>query len=69
MARTFAKPRRPVSRVFIHCSASDNPDHDSVAVIRNWHLENGWSDIGYHYFIRKDGVIQEGRPIEQAPAA
>jgi len=66
----FIKPTRPVDRVFIHCSASDNPDHDNVEEIRKWHKEGrGWSDIGYHFFIRKDGTIEEGRDIDITPAA
>ena len=65
----FRKPRRPVSRVFIHCSASDNPAHDNVATMRAWHLQRGWSNVGYHLFIRKDGVIESGRPLEITPAA
>jgi N-acetyl-anhydromuramyl-L-alanine amidase AmpD len=58
-----------VNRVFIHCSASDNSSHDDVKVIRTWHLEKGWLDIGYHFFIKKDGTIQEGRDIDRTPAA
>lgn len=66
----FTAPQRPVDRVFLHCSASDRPEHDDVSVMRDWHVNgNGWSDVGYHFFIRKDGVVQEGRPPEQVPAA
>ena len=66
----FMKPLRPVDRVFIHCSASDNPKHDDISVIRDWHVNgNGWSDVGYHFFIRKDGIIEEGRDIDRTPAA
>ena len=65
----FQKPIRDVYATFIHCSASDNPAHDSVEVIKQWHLERGWSDIGYHYFIRKDGVVELGRSLEKIPAA
>lgn len=65
----FKKPNREVNKVFIHCSASDNPDHDNVQTIKAWHLERGWSDIGYHYFIRKDGTIEKGRDLERVPAA
>ena len=66
----FARPARHVDRVFLHCSASDNPDHDDIATIRSWHVdERGWSDVGYHYFIRSDGALQEGRPLERTPAA
>jgi len=36
--------------------------------IRQWHKLRGWSDIGYHYVIRRDGRIELGRPIEQVGA-
>lgn len=71
---SFIKPARHVSRVFLHCSASDAPSHDDVSVIRKWHTDpkpkgRGWSDVGYHYFIKKNGEIQEGRPLSKIPAA
>ena len=66
---TFKKPEREIDRVFIHCSASGNKKHDDVSVIRKWHKERGWSDVGYHYFITFDGTLQEGRDIERTPAA
>lgn len=31
--------------------------------IHNLHLNRGFSGIGYHYYIRKDGSIYTGRPI------
>ena len=36
------------------CSAQD---------IDRWHKEQGWSGIGYHFFVRKDGSIYRGRPL------
>ena len=65
----FIKPKRQVDRVFLHCSASSRPEHGSVDVIKAWHLQRGWTDIGYHYFIPFNGEIQEGRPVEKIPAA
>jgi len=65
----FRKPDREVSRVFLHCSASDRPEHDDIAVMRRWHLARGWNDVGYHYFIRKTGRLEAGRDIERTPAA
>lgn len=54
---------RIILLVVLHCSGSDNPAHDSISVIRNWHLHNGWSDVGYQYFVRQsDGEIEVGRP-------
>ena len=36
----------------------DRAEDDDVEIIRKWHVEgNGWSDIGYHYFIKKDGEV------------
>ena len=65
----FKKPRRRVERLFLHCSASDRASHDNVATIRKWHKARGFSDIGYHFFIHKNGKISRGRDIEKIPAA
>jgi hypothetical protein len=34
----------------------------SVQDIHWWHIRNGWSGIGYHYFVNKQGVVFKGRP-------
>jgi N-acetylmuramoyl-L-alanine amidase len=69
VARAYRAPDRAVHSVFLHCSASDSPAHDSVATMRAWHRERGWSDVGYHFFIRKSGLIEAGRPVSLTPAA
>lgn len=50
-----------ITNIVIH--ASDTfPDMDiGVKEIRQWHKDKGWSDIGYHYVIRRDGTIEVGR--------
>ncbi len=35
----------------------------SAKEVHSWHLANGWSGIGYHFFVRKDGGVYRGRPI------
>ena len=35
----------------------------TVESIHAQHLKNGWAGIGYHFYIRKDGTVYEGRPI------
>ena len=66
----FDKPTRRVKQVFIHVSDSDWAHHDDISVITNWHVEeNGWSDVGYHYFIKKNGEIQKGRDLERTPSS
>jgi N-acetyl-anhydromuramyl-L-alanine amidase AmpD len=59
------RSRTQTRSIVIHHSAS--PDV-SAADIHRWHLEKGWSGIGYHYVIRKDGTIEEGRPLEMQGA-
>ncbi len=65
----FIKPARKIHSVFLHCSASDHSAHDDIAVIKQWHLRRGFHDVGYHYFIQKNGNIQKGRPLANIPAA
>jgi N-acetyl-anhydromuramyl-L-alanine amidase AmpD len=60
---------RKINEIIIHHSDSDVKAHDDIRIIRKWHTEErGWRDVGYHYFIRKDGVIQRGRPLDVAGA-
>lgn len=58
-------PRPATRRIIIHHSAS--PDV-SAQVIHSWHLEKGWSGIGYHYVIRADGTVESGRPRDMIGA-
>lgn len=66
---SFKKPERPVRKIFLHCSASDNAKHDNVATMQAWHKERGFTEIGYHYYIDKFGKRYEGRSLEKVPAA
>lgn len=40
----------------------------SVADIRQWHLQRGFNDIGYHYVVYRDGSVHIGRPLRQVGA-
>ena len=53
-----------VTICIVHCSDSDNPEHDNIDAIKRWHLDRGFDDVGYHYFIKKSGEIQVGRALE-----
>lgn len=55
---------RNIKKILIHCSDSDLIIHDSIEVIREWHLDRGFSDIGYHYFIDKNGTVFTGRKVK-----
>lgn len=47
--------------IVLHHTGGNDIDA-SAKQIHGWHLKNGWSGIGYHYVIRKDGTIERGRP-------
>ncbi len=40
----------------------------SVYDIHSWHLKRGWAGIGYHFYVRKDGTICQGRPVNTVGA-
>ena len=53
----------------VHCSWTNAYADIGAAEMRRWHVEgNGWADIGYHFVIRRDGVVETGRPISRPGA-
>lgn len=59
---------RKIERVIVHCSDTRASQDIGVEEIRRWHLDRGWSDIGYHFCIRRDGNIEAGRPVDRIGA-
>ncbi len=53
---------RKINRIVVHHSAS--PLSTTAEDIRGWHLERGFSDIGYHGVILRSGLWVPGRPFE-----
>ena len=47
--------------VIHHTGNGEDCDPDAVE-INKWHQAQGWTCIGYHYVIRKDGTVEQGRP-------
>lgn len=54
-----------VNLLVIHCSATPPSMRVDADVIRDWHVNNnGWSDIGYHYLITREGFVEKGRDLD-----
>ncbi len=51
--------RESTQYIVLHHRAGDG---DALS-IHEGHLKNGWSGIGYHFYVRKDGSVFKGRPI------
>ncbi len=54
--------RRSTDYLVVHCSATPGTLDIGATEIRGWHKAKGWSDIGYHFVIRRDGKVELGRP-------
>ncbi len=62
---TIKKSKRVITLLACHCSATPEGKDYTTADIKKWHLAQGWSDIGYHYVIYRDGTIHLGRDVDK----
>lgn len=58
------KSKRMINKILIHCSATPEGKDYTVDDIRRWHKQQGWSDIGYHYVVYRNGDIVNGRDVD-----
>ena len=56
--------RKSTDYIVMHHRAG-NGDADSI---HKQHLSQGYSGIGYHYYVRKNGQVFQGRPIDKVGA-
>jgi len=60
---------RKITLIVLHCSATKENKRYSFDDCKRDHLKRpGYKDIGYHYYIERDGSLFEGRPIEKVGA-
>ena len=52
------KTRSKTNRIILHHAAATNC---TVEDIDRWHKGNGWTCIGYHFFVNKKGEVYRGR--------
>lgn len=56
--------RNSTKYIVLHHRAGEG-DAESI---HSQHLNQGWSGIGYHFYIRKNGEVYQGRPIDMIGA-
>ena len=64
----LAKSKRKITEIIVHCSATREGKDFTVADITVWHQKRGFTTIGYHYVVYRDGSLHEGRDINIAGA-
>lgn len=60
-AQMGAAATRVINKIIVHCSATAEGKDYTTAQIKQWHLARGFSDIGYHYVVYRDGSVHVGR--------
>ena len=54
--------RNATDMIVIHHTGNPTDDDLSAQELNASHQAQGWTCIGYHYVVRKDGSIEQGRP-------
>ena len=57
------KEREDTNLIVVHGSLTKPNDDDGVDYMRSLHMRQGCVDVGYHFVIRRNGVVELGRPI------
>ena len=58
--KKLKKSTRNINEIILHCSATPEGKDYDVDTIRKWHLQRGFSDIGYHCVRGRDRTIHNG---------
>jgi len=61
--KSNTKARSQTNYIVVHCSASAPKVGADAAMIDRWHRQKGWACIGYHFVIKRDGTVEDGREV------
>ena len=54
--------------IIIHCSATPETHVYTPEQLKHDHLQRGFIDVGYHFYIRKDGSVTQHRRLNEVGA-
>ena len=57
-----------VSYLILHCSATRETRDYAPEQLRRDHLARGFIEVGYHFYIRKDGTLTQHRRLNEVGA-
>jgi N-acetylmuramoyl-L-alanine amidase len=59
---------RKITKIYVHALGSSPSEDIGKAEIDKLHKDKGWRCIGYHDVVRRNGLGEKGRPIEEQGA-
>lgn len=62
------KSKRKITEIIVHCTATPEGKDYTIKDITAWHKQRGFSTIGYHYVVYRDGSVHNGRDVNVAGA-
>ena len=61
---TLVTRSKPTQYIILHHAAADGSPEN----VHEYHKSKGWTGIGYNMYVRKNGQIYEGRPLDKIGA-
>ena len=66
--RSIEMPRTSTDYLIIHCTATKPSMDIGFEEVNKWHRARGWIGCGYHFIIRRNGKIEDGRTTDAVGA-
>ena len=60
--------RRLTTAIVLHHAGLKQDKDSTLKEIHKMHLGNGWSGVGYHFLVHKNGAIEHARPLDRVGA-
>ena len=64
----ISMPHGSVRYLIVHCSATRETQDYTAEQLRRDHLARGFIDVGYHFYIRRDGTVTRHRRLDEVGA-
>lgn len=59
---------RTITLIVLHCDGIMPHEHNTIKKINEYHKSKGWKGAGYHFFVQRDGTVEEGRKLWEVGA-
>lgn len=58
------KTRKHTNQIIIHYTETQEYQDFDIYDVREWHKQRGFSEVGYHFLIKIDGIVEIGRDMD-----